>query len=88
MRFAILSLFALIGCTSGAVVTHDPTGALGTCPAPAFQEFVGQPYAQTRVQWSSLRIIRPGDAVTKDFREDRLNIDLGETDVIARIWCG
>lgn len=79
---------ALAACERETIVRHDPTGALGVCPAPAFQEFVGQPYANARFDWPSLRVIRPGDPVTRDYRQDRLNIDLDEADVITRIWCG
>ena len=34
------------------------------------------------------RIIRPGQAVTLDFNAARLNADVDENGVIARIWCG
>ncbi|MEC7760407.1 MAG: I78 family peptidase inhibitor [Pseudomonadota bacterium] len=80
--------FALVACEQGAVVTHDPTGQLGVCPAPAFQDFVGQPYANTLFEWPDLRIIRPGDRVTRDYLQNRLNVDLDENEVITRIWCG
>ncbi|MAM61986.1 I78 family peptidase inhibitor [Maritimibacter sp. UBA3975] len=91
MRLALLPLVAatmLTACERGAEVRHDPTGQLGVCPAPAFQDFVGQPYANTRIEWPDLRVIRPGDAVTEDYLQNRLNIDLDENEVITRIWCG
>ena len=91
MKSALLpmvALAALAACGDGYRVERDPTGQLGICPAPAFQQFVGQPYANTKFDWPSLRVIRPGDAVTKDYREDRLNIDLDAKDRITRIWCG
>ena len=78
----------LVACEQGATVTYDPSGALGVCPAPAFQGFVGQPYTNTRIEWPDLRIIRPGDMVTEDYLENRLNVDLDENEVITRIWCG
>lgn len=80
--------FALAACSGEPTVRHDPTGQLGVCPAPAFQEFVGQPYAYTQFDWPMMRVIRPGDAVTKDYRENRLNIDLDADERITRIWCG
>lgn len=89
MKRLSLTAFALLAaCSSGPVVRHDPSGELGVCPAPAFQDFVGQKYAHTAFDWRMLRIIRPGDAVTKDYRPDRLNVDLDENEVITRIWCG
>lgn len=86
MRKSILALLLLAAC--GPVVEHDETGEILVCPAPAFQDFVGQPYVNTLFNWPSLRIIRPGDAVTEDYRTDRLNIDLDDAEVITRIWCG
>lgn len=35
-----------------------------------------------------LRVIRPGQMVTMDYLEDRLNIDLDEADVIVNLRCG
>ncbi|MBV7407571.1 I78 family peptidase inhibitor [Maritimibacter sp. DP1N21-5] len=85
---ALTALVALAACGDGYRVDRDPTGQLGVCPAPAFQQFVGQPYANARFDWPELRVIRPGDAVTRDYREGRLNIDLDAGSRITRIWCG
>ena len=35
-----------------------------------------------------VRTIRPGDAVTMDFRPDRLNLEIGEDGRITRFRCG
>ena len=35
-----------------------------------------------------VRIIRPGDAVTMDYIESRLNISLNEDDEIVEVICG
>lgn len=35
-----------------------------------------------------IRTIRPGDAVTMDFRPDRLNVEIGEDGRIKRLRCG
>ncbi len=37
---------------------------------------------------ASMRVIRPGEAVTLDHRPDRLNVHLDETDTIAALDCG
>lgn len=37
---------------------------------------------------SSVRIIRPDTAVTKDYRVDRLNITLDDKDVVTKFYCG
>ncbi|MGR3365540.1 MAG: I78 family peptidase inhibitor [Maritimibacter harenae] len=85
--FVVAAGLTLAACGS-TTVRHDPTGELGICPAPAFQEFVGQPFKSTRIEWRDLRVIRPGDMVTEDYVQSRLNIDLDEDGVITRIWCG
>jgi hypothetical protein len=36
----------------------------------------------------TVRFIRPGTMVTKDFRPDRLNVDIGEDGRIQRFYCG
>ncbi|SDO51075.1 Peptidase inhibitor I78 family protein [Halomonas shengliensis] len=36
----------------------------------------------------SMRVVRPGEAVTLDYRPERLNVRLDEDDVIAEIACG
>lgn len=36
----------------------------------------------------SLRVIRPGDAVTRDYRLNRLNISLDEADIVTKFYCG
>jgi hypothetical protein len=35
-----------------------------------------------------VRVIGPGDAVTMDFNETRINFELNQFDQIARIFCG
>lgn len=47
---------------------------------------MGRIRGQTRGK--PIRIIRPGDAVTMDYRADRLNIELGDDGRIKRFRCG
>ena len=35
-----------------------------------------------------VRIIHPGTAVTMDYRDDRLNMEINETGTIFRVACG
>jgi len=56
---------------------------------------VGQPYtdalgedARQASGANSLRRIEPGQAVTLDFREDRLNIELDANGTVTRVRCG
>jgi translation initiation factor IF-1 len=44
--------------------------------------------ARNRSGAARMRWIRPGDVVTMDYREDRLNIHLDERGRIVRLVCG
>lgn len=59
------------------------------CKASTYQGLVGQ--SQTVLASMMLpagtRVIGPGDAVTMDFRHDRLNLEIGESGRIERIAC-
>ncbi len=88
----ILPLLAALGlsaCAAAVVVPINP-GTGDACGASALQAFVGQPpSALDAVRLiQPVRIIRPGDAVTMDFREDRINFELDGQDRIARVYCG
>lgn len=76
-----------------AVPVHGETGY--TCDANRAGALVGQAASAEigaealRLTGSrSLRWIRPGDAVTMDYRPDRLNIELGAQGKIAALRCG
>ena len=60
------------------------------CPADALQDKLGtsaKDFDATRIR-NDIRLIRAGDAYTQDHNPARLNIQLDEDDLIARIWCG
>lgn len=93
-HFAILPLFALAAC---ATTDPDPGQPISTpvlgendCDAEALGYLVGQDFAE--VDHETLprpyRAIRPGMAVTMDYREDRTNFDLDENDRVLRVYCG
>ncbi len=67
-----------------------PDAANDTCNAGANAGLIGQPAtALERVLiMAPVRIIRPGDAVTMDFMESRINFELDPFDRIVRIFCG
>lgn len=65
------------------------------CDAAPVQNLVGQKStvaigrdALARTGAKSLRVIGPGMAVTMDFRNDRLNIEVDDKNVITAIRCG
>lgn len=60
------------------------------CGAAGLQGIVGTSVGE--LQAASLpenrRIIFPGMAVTMDFQPERLNVEIGSDDRIARVFCG
>lgn len=59
----------------GAMVGQTASTALGT-------------EAMRTADARTIRWIRPGDAVTMDYRTDRLNIDLDNSNRVTRFRCG
>jgi hypothetical protein len=93
------ALLALSACaptapgTPGAALPAGPAlpaAGADSCGASAQAALIGQPAtALERVYLlGPVRVIRPGDAVTMDFVERRINFDLDATDRIVRIFCG
>ena len=75
------------------VPVHGESGA--RCDGSRAQALVGRPATAElgaealRLTGSrALRWIRPGDMVTMDYREDRLNIHLDAQNRVARLQCG
>jgi len=68
----------------------DRTGDASDCPAEAYQVLVGQRAGE--IDRDSLpvphRMYGPGDAVTMDYRPNRLNIVVGEDDTVIEVKCG
>ena len=60
------------------------------CGASAYAGLVGKSLTDPTVPAASpdLRHIKPGDAVTEDYRVERMNIYATETGVIEKITCG
>lgn len=90
---AILLLAGVAACAPVPPVTEPVQAA--SCSIDGLTAAVGKPYSaalgdetRTRSGAKTVRIIRPGMAVTMDYRTDRLNIDLDEKDVITRLHCG
>ena len=62
----------------------------GDCGAADLQYLMGQKArVLTTMRFSQpLRVLKPGMAVTMDYREDRLNIEIDEAGTIFRVACG
>ncbi|TXI00913.1 MAG: hypothetical protein E6Q73_07930 [Pseudorhodobacter sp.] len=91
---ALVLPLALVACVEGEAPPNPgvilPEPPAGACAAPDLQYLVGQPESvlQTMKFGGDTRIIRPGMAVTMDYREDRLNIEIDAVGTISRVTCG
>jgi hypothetical protein len=59
-----------------------------TCGAADRQDRVGQPVQPSSDLPPGTRVIRPGDAVTEDFSESRLNVFVDSQDIVTSLTCG
>lgn len=97
MMRVLLGLALLPGCTA-VTAKEEPVPAVvsaGACDAAAVQHLIGKPEtaaagaeAQRLSGAARMRWIRPGQMVTMDYREDRLNIDLDASGRITGLRCG
>lgn len=83
--------FLLAACAS-----QPPAESVsGTCQADAAQGHVGQPATDANVDAArsaagakTVRVLKPGQPATMDYRHDRANVLLDDAGNIARITCG
>ena len=84
----------LAGCASPAT---GPTGAPlgGTCDAAPAQSFVGQnttaklmEAARVRSGALMVRVLRPGQMITKEFDAQRVNLEVNAAGRIVAVRCG
>jgi Peptidase inhibitor I78 family len=100
MNHALAAVFAIPLLLAGCVETDvdpqipiDPT-PIDSCGAVPYGNLVGQPaVVLDGLRFSQeVRVIRPGMAVTEDYRASRLNFWLVEGivdgDIIDRVTCG
>lgn len=82
----------LIGAFGGPVFAAGnapDSETLKVCGADQVQDLVGQMVDDSRDRFGpDARIIPPNSPITKDYRRNRLNVDLDEAGLITRIWCG
>lgn len=96
---AILLFPALAACTSTASLLPAEAGPTvkgdGRCDAAPVAWAVGQSADESVMKkvWQQsgaglIRPIAPGQAVTMDFRQDRINVHLDAGNTITRLDCG
>ena len=85
---AILPLLALAACVE-PVAPPAAEPAPDLCNATALQGLVGQPVEVLAAMTFPIgtRQIGPDDAVTSDFRPERLNIEHGRAGRIEKVSC-
>lgn len=89
---AMALALGLAACASGSPPSGRPSGQglLAQCGADRLVGLIGAPLASLPPQPASrsLRILRPGDPVTEDFSETRLNVILDSADRLTAVSCG
>lgn len=89
-RVALLAALALAACDMApGDPALSPAPGVNDCQAPAYQPLLGQSQSVLNgMLFAGLyRIIRPGDAVTADLIENRVNFELDSAGRIAAIRC-
>ena len=88
---------AAAGTTTSEAPTATPPGdASAQCNAAAAKAFIGREATEATVAEAqtaagatgAVRVIKPGQPVTMDFRGDRLNVEVDERNGIVRLTCG
>lgn len=89
----LLPLVALAACATPQAADpriDNPALGEGGCDAEMLGYLVGQSIGEIDVETlpQPRRIIRPGQAVTMDYRAERTNIELDDEDRVVRVSCG
>lgn len=93
----VLPILLVAACGSGSrapgssgIVIPGQGGDPAPCGADRLAAYIGQPVTALPGDDApgSVRVIRPGDAVTEDYSETRLNVSLDGSDIIAALTCG
>ncbi|WP_185928724.1 I78 family peptidase inhibitor [Sphingomonas sp. IC081] len=99
MTALAISLTALSACTTGNATVAEatppaPPSMAPGCGADQLGAYIGQPASDEVIaaitQWRGdkpMRVLRPGQPMTMDFRPDRLNVQIGEDGKIKGFNC-
>lgn len=85
----------LCSCMTTSAQTPAGAPAMARCDADAAAAAIGKAATaevveQARVASGAqiVRVLRPGQAVTMEFREGRLNVDVNERNAVTGLRCG
>lgn len=79
-------ILLLSGCAT-LPVDENSTLDQGTCNADNWRELIGKPEAELYGALGNLRVIHPGQPVTKDYNPNRLNAVIGADGRIKKFGC-
>lgn len=84
----LIILFALAACSTP--VPPLPAQSDDTCGAARYASLIGQSaeVLETTLLLGMVRVIRPGDMVTRDYRIERINFMIDANETIEAINCG
>ena len=98
--FAATLTFSFAACAANPPTTPEPTPEpappmAAACDASKVQSAVGQIASQDVVDKvvqdsgsSTSRVLKPGQPMTMDYREDRVNIHVDDKNTITEVKCG
>ena len=96
MRSLVLSGFCVMLAACQPVPHEAPypgspgPAHLRSCGGDHVFGLIGQPITELPEagKWGTLRVIGPGQPVTEDYSETRLNVEIDHDGRITGIWCG
>ena len=100
LTIGLLATVILAGCANSTVPEDAPRPSTmqetkNDCDASHLQSHVGQPHSEALEQTLShqsqakrLRVIKPSQGYTMDYRSDRLNIYVDDAGRIKQLSCG
>lgn len=91
MKYLHITLIALTmtACQMGKRPTPEAGDFVPSCGKDQFMGLIGQDGATLRdVDLPpATRVVKPGMALTMDYRPDRLNVSINKAGKIDRVWC-
>ena len=81
----------LAACQPAPVEAPQPgVPGLASCGGGTALKLIGRPMAELPAtgDWGTLRVIWPGMAVTEDYSESRLNVEVDANGIILAASCG
>lgn len=92
MRFSLPALALVLAACQPAPVEAPRPGVpgLSSCGGEPALKLIGQPVGKLPAtgDWGTLRVIWPGMAVTEDYSETRLNVEVDADGMILNATCG